>query len=1307
MNLSLLFVVVTIRMLRKPYIILKAHPLPSLYYFLVVMVISVSSVLGQDQRISGKVEWGITYRTGDSGVEVLAAPVKGGVDVDGYPWVINNVELSGKPERINFELTSSEWEPVPDSIEVSFTGNKEEVQTSIGYARGRGVGKIMIPAFRNGRNGWERLTSYAGIVRTSGAAKRSSTRSFAASSVLAPGSGDWYKIAVLQDGIYKVDYDFLQNMGVDVTAITSSDVHVFGNGFGMLPEQNNQYRPDDLLQLAIDIEDGGDGAFDQGDYILFYGRGPSKWSYDGSDFAQLKNVYSDTSYYFINIDPSKAPKIIQTVSLPSQTPNHVVETFDDYAIINGDKFNLIKSGRQWYGDKFDVQTTFTYNFSFPNIRTDVPVKLSSRVLSNAVGQASSFDFIVNGSPSSASVNMDPLNPGNLYGPAADWEDLDFTFTPSAGSVSVTVNYNKLSPSAQGWLDFLKLQVRRNLTMSGSILFFRDASSVGTGSIAQYRISGATGITGVWDVTDPANIHRIDLPYGSAQLVFEDNQDSLRTYAAITGQGYATPIFDAQINNQDLHSLPQTDMIIVVHQPFRTEADRLADLHRSEGLSVEVVSPVQIYHEFSSGIPDPTAIRDFLRMFYQRSGGVPSAMPKYLLLFGDGSYDNRNITGAAGGNLLPTYQSGESLSPVSSFTSDDYYGLLDYNESMFYDDLLDIAVGRLPVSTVQQAKDAVNKIINYTERRAPDYSVNCCDGQDNSTMGDWRNKVVLIGDDEDGHAYVTGSEIISGMIETNTPAMNIRKIYFDAYVQESTPGGERYPDVEEEIRRSVQDGALVINYIGHGGEVGWGHERVLDIPTINSWTNQGRLPLFITATCEFSRFDDHGRVSAGELVFLNPNGGGIALLTTTRLVYSSPNQTLNENFYDVGFDRDGYQGQTIGDLMVYTKNQTANEINGNNFRNFTLLGDPAVRLALPSYDVRTDSLNGVEISGAVDTLKALSEVTISGHVSDPVTGTLMSGFNGTIVPVVYDKAQSISTLQNDPSSSPRTFDSYRNVLYKGKATVENGLFSFTFKVPKDISLQHGNGRISYYVHSDTTDGFGYNESIVVGGVDTSASEDNDGPQIEVFLNDKNFVDGGITDETPVLLAELFDQNGINTVGNGIGHDITVVLDQETDNSIILNDYYESDVDTYQSGVVKYPFSELSEGNHTLTFKAWDVYNNSSERTIDFIVASDASLVLDHVLNYPNPFTTNTTFMFEHNQSCSGFDVMIQVFTVSGKLVKTIDRYVATQGYRVEGIEWDGKDDFGDQLARGVYIYKITVEAEQNIRADHIERLVILK
>ena len=1128
-------------------------------------------------------------------------------------------------------------------------------------------------------------------------------KDFVTNSVLQPGSGTWYKITVSEDGIYKLDKAFLSACGIDVENVNPQNINIFGNGDGRLPELNSKPRTDDLAKNAIQVIGEGDGTFDDDDYILFYGWGPHRW-YPGSvNFDQDRNPYSDLSYYFINVNPLETPLRIATELSTDDAITNYVTSYSYHDVHELDLVSLVNGGQRWYGEDFDTQLDRTFSFNVPNISSADPVNFEVSMASNAnVASGTSQTYTVNG----VQLLTASLPTGTDWGRSVK----SMSLSNPTSFLSMVISVVRNSPDVVARLDRILLNARRSLVFYGNQLNFRDLSSVGLGNVSQFTVSAMPPTNGfVWDVSDR---HRPQLIGGSlsgSDFLFRLHTDTLREFVCSNGDNFLTPNRIGNVEYQNLHALEQAEQLIVTNKIFLSQANRLADLHRSQGKSVHVVTTEQVFNEFSSGALDATAIRMFAKMFYDRGVSNPSTQPKSLLLFGDGTFDPKNRV-ANNNNYVLVYEVLESEDHIGALVTDDYFGLLDDNESIGSNDLLDIGVGRLLVSDGTMAKEQVDKIEHYMKNGSSLYSTantNCSADGGSSTFGDWRTRYVQIADDEEnGYFVVNDVEPQYDTVSKYHPSLNCDKIYLDAYQQVVTAGGQRYPDVNDAINDRIERGALVINYVGHGGEVGVAEERVITVPQIQDWKNIDKLPLIVSATCEFTKYDDPDRVSAGEWASINPYGGAIALMTTTRSVYFGVNTDTGKSFYEQVFEREtNHEPKTFGEIIRLTKNGVGG--GGNNKRSFTLIGDPGLQIALPRMNVVTDSINGTSPSSVSDTIRALSKVTIKGHLED-FDGNTLSGFNGVVYPSVFDKPKDQKTLANDVGESPEiTFEIQSNKLYRGKASVVNGYFEFTFIVPKDINYSFDLGKISYYAENGQTDGLGDEQRVYVGGVDPNGINDSDGPQIDLYLNDENFVSGGISDETPILLAKLFDENGINAVGNGIGHDLTAVLDGETGKPIVLNDYYTSNIDSYQAGEIRYNFSELEPGEHVLTVKVWDVNNNSSEASINFVVKQKQEMNLDHVLNYPNPFTTRTEFFFEHNQVCSALEAQVQIFTVSGRLVRTINELVHTEGFRSAGIAWDGRDEFGDQLAKGVYVYRIKVKSPDGSSDEKLEKLVILK
>ncbi|MBL4561104.1 MAG: type IX secretion system sortase PorU [Labilibaculum sp.] len=1139
---------------------------------------------------------------------------------------------------------------------------------------------LFIPIRKNQLTGqYEKLIRFSlRFKRKSQAKSVSQTKSFVNSSVLK--SGKWIKIAIDTTAVYKITYSQLIDMGIS----NPENIRVYGSGGGMLAKMNSEDKLDDLLNNPIYMDKGSDGVFNSSDFILFYAKGPRSWRFNeiSGEFEHENHLYSNFSYYFLSSDMG-SPTLIPSVSSLSSS-NVSATGFDDYAVLDKDEINLLKSGRLWLGNTFDVTTKYSFNFSFPNLKTGEPISICTNLVARS-SSATKFTLL-SGATTIGEVEMPSVNTGSYTASYASKIEKKFiNFTPSSANFKLSLDYEKSSPSSKGWLNFLRVNARRNLLFTSNQMAFRDSKSIGAGNNALFTLQNTNNKILIWDITTPESLKSISANYSSNTTSFIADASILREYVACDPSGdFPTPSIIGSIQNQNLHGLAQTDMLIISPSKFLAYAGQIADFHKTkDNLKVSVIDQEHIYNEFSSGSPDVSAIRNLVKMFYDRSTSELD-MPKYLLLFGDGSFDNKSNR-ENNTNQILTYQSKNSLSPTQSFVTDDFFGLLDDDEGEA-NGMLDIGIGRFPVNTAEEAQIVTNKIVNYN----------------NSEWGDWRSMICFIGDDEDNNTHMRNANKLAVQVETNYPQYKVQRIFLDDYEQITSSAGQEYPDVNMEISESVNKGSLLINYTGHGNENGFAHEHILMLDDILSWKNPTKLPLFMTATCEFSRFDNYKKQSSGEMILLRDNGGGIGLFTTTRLVFSSPNFSLNQNFYNHVFDKDSEGNHLrLGDIMRKTKNETGYGINK---RNFTLLGDPALRLNYPAHTAKTLQINNVDISQPTDTLKALSKIKISGEIIT-TSGEILNDFSGTVYPTVYDKATSKSTRGND--GDPFEYITQNSVIFKGKASVTNGKFNFSFFVPKDINYQYGNGKISYYANSINSDASGYTNKLVIGGTNPNADNDKIGPQIELYMDDEQFTPGGMTSSSPLLLAIIQDSSGINTIGNSIGHDIIAVLDQKTDQAFELNDFYESDLDNYQKGKISYQLSELETGEHEIHVKVWDNVNNSSENTLEFIVADNADLILKHVLNYPNPFTTNTGFYFEHNQASRELDILIQIMTISGKLIKTIETTVNSSGNRVGPISWDGKDDFGNSIGRGVYFYRVKVRADDGKVVNKFQKLVILK
>ena len=1099
----------------------------------------------------------------------------------------------------------------------------------------------------------------------------------ASSSVL--NQGDWYKVGVEIDGIHEITYGDLQSLGIDVANIDPDMIQLFGRPAGMLPLLNNEERVEDLQELAIQVEGSSDGQFNNNDKVIFYGQSPNKWEYDSilGLFKHQVHYFSDFTFYFLRVNYEQGLRV-HDASVVTQPENVVVTSFNDYAFRESEEINLIKSGRKWYGDSFGFISKRNFDFSFPNC--DGPIYLKS-VFATAVPAPYSSVYSIDLNGESVSISAPGTNGSYTFASITTAQNQFL----AASDIDISIQFSSSYPGAEGWIDYLALNTRRKLVFTGSQLLFRDTESVAENVIAEFQLSNANNDLKIWNLQAPLKPINMPVSISNSVMKFKDSCSSLKEYIIFNDDYKSVQIFGS-VENQNLHALKGVDMLIVSAPEFVSEANRLAQFHRdNDNLIVEVVKPQEIYNEFSSGSQDVSAIRDFAKFLYE----YDSNPLQYLLLFGDASYDPKNRI-PNNTNFIPSYQSNNSHSETSSYVSDDFFALLDEEESISGNSssipFLDIGVGRFPVQTIEEARIVVDKVFSYYEDLA---------------MGSWRLNVCFVGDDNDVSEtiHTAQAEELADELTESYPVYNIDKIYLDAYQQESTPGGQRCESVNHAINERIEKGAFLINYTGHGGELGWAHERILGVDDINSWSNQNKLPLLMTATCEFSRYDDPSRSSAGEEVFLREDAGAIALFSTSRVVFTGGNMDLNKAFLAQIFQKNSDGSRpTVGDLFRKTKNTVVN-ISSTNHRNFTLLGDPALCLAYPQYKV--------ELTNVQDSVMALGKVTMSGRIVDE-NGVLLSGFNGLVYPSVFDKSINFQTLGQD-ASPVLDFDLQNALLFRGKSTVSDGEFTFSFVVPKDINYSYGDGKVSLYAKGELNgvlvDAAGYTKDFVVGGTALDYQLDTEGPEVNLFMNDTLFKFGGVTNESPDMLALVFDENGVNTVGNGIGHDMVAILDESTTNPIILNDFYESNVDDYQRGEIKYPFFDLEEGVHTLRVKVWDVFNNSSEAYTEFLVSHSRELKIENLVNHPNPMMDFTEFYFEHNQSDFPLEITLEVSDLQGKIIDTQKDKLVPNGFRYGPINWHGKSKSGTKLSSGVYIYRVIAISENGDRIEKSGKLVI--
>jgi len=1071
----------------------------------------------------------------------------------------------------------------------------------------------------------------------------------------------------------------------------------------MLPLSNSIEYPIDPIENAIKVYGEDDGVFNNNDYILFYAEGPN--GYNSESNTNL-NLYSDKTAYYINIGSSPGKRILENIQ-PDNPTNTVINTYTSYKYHEIDEYNIAKIGRRWFGNRFDFNSSQTFEFNFPNLITEEPINI--KIYTAAVSEISTSMSISVNNQEISNLNYSPIGDPVLV--SGDFYSDNIMVSNS--NISVNLNYNNNgNPSSVAYLDYISIEGTSDLIFNNDQLIFYNKDLVDLNGVGEYNISNGNLISNIWEITDLNNVSEIIIEDIENVAVFKSILGEEKRFIAFNQDSYFDPIIEGEttIENQDLKSqifldeqnqFQDIDYLIICRSDMLYEAERLAQINRdNNNLNVKVVTLEKIYNEFSSGNQDIAAIRNFVKYTYNNSND-PNNRLKYLCLFGDASYDYKDRI-SQNTNVVPSWHSINSYSLSSAYVSDDFFGMMDYEEGMMDNsDKLDIAVGRILADTPQRATDLVDKIESY-------YNSN--------SYGDWRNKLIVISDDVDEpwESIIQGtSNSLADLITDNKPFFNVKKILSDAYVQESSAGGERYPEVNNAIIDGIELGALVVNYFGHGGEDGIARERIFDKIDATELSNENRLNCFVSVTCEFTKFDNPGRNTAGEFLYWNKNGGAIALITTTRQIFVSVGVNFNLTLEDYLFSLNSDTYHTMAEALRLTKNDPS--ISGTDQRRLVFfIGDPAMKLAIPKPNIQITEINDIPINEFSDALQGLSSVKIKGQIEDEF-GNKIDEYSGELVTTVFDKNIERSTLGNDGTSqndSPIILDftTLGEVLFRGKSSIENGDFTVNFIVPRDVVMDVDYGKISFYSKSisNLMDQNGYNLDVLIGGINENAAEDNIGPEIELFMNDEAFISGGITNENPNLLVKLFDQNGINT-SSGIGHDIVAVLDGDVANSFRLNDYYQANIDDYQNGTITYPLRDISPGLHTLSLKAWDVYNNSSISEIQFVVHDqDQELVISNVLNYPNPFVNYTEFWFNHNSSYD-LNVSIQIFTISGKLVKTINGYINTSSSSSlsRDLSWDGRDDFGDKVAKGVYMYRLTVRSDQiDKQVSKIEKLVIL-
>ncbi len=1161
------------------------------------------------------------------------------------------------------------------------------------------------------------------VIKNRTLAREATNQSFSPGTPLS--SGTWYRIPVSRSGIHALDRAYLSALGVPVATIDPKTIQIWATDGHMLPRLNSTARSE-LQQVPIRVVGEPDGSFDATDLVLFYANGPDRTRWDGAQqkWVQDTHLYAATRYVFLTIGSVPGTRLTPV----DGTPGTEIGTFRDF--IHKEQ-NLrqadsrIKSGANWLGQSFTTEsfarTQVVFKDTLAGWVSGTTIRVEGVFAARAVG-TSSFE-VRTSAATLGTVSIGSV--GDLNSSTGDVARLG-TFLANHNPAGLANDILELSavfsgPStALGWLDYIRVYATRALQAGNGYLRFFSPEN-GTGGDASYRLSGFAAEPMVVDATNPQQpVWLRATASGSAWLVHHSDQPGRQLVAQTT---WLRPAAGIRIDNQNIRgTVSDPDYLVVTSEALLETAEELAAYRSGQGWRPLVVTQQQIFNEFSGGMADPVAIRDFARYFYERAGTDPARMPQHLLLFGDTHFDYKGHLGPQNRqNHVITFQSDESLRRIATYGSDDYFVLLDPTEGVYAPtgdaiatfERIDLGVGRIPVNTRAEARTAVDKIRRY---------------EDPATFGDWRTVATFTADDEingsqspEGDLHILNADGTAERIAFDESGIRVNKIYLMSYPVVNSLLGRSVPEANAAFIRAMNNGTLFINYSGHGSETLLAAEGLYRNEDVNRLTNLDRLTVFITATCEFGRFDNPEEQSGAENLVLHPAGGAIASFTTTRVVYTSTLTTA----YNYGLNiqltnamtRRGPDGRpkTLGEIYRETKNTDV----GLHFnsRKFVLLGDPALRLGLPEARIALTGLNGMVPGTSSITLRALDEALLEGSVLLP-NGSVDTGFNGTASIKVFDADRYVEL----PQFANRNVDgcylrdcSYRtqnDVVFAGRVSIENGRFSSRFIVPRDITYSDTTGRILVFGAGTDRDAAGSWSNLVLNGRNPDAVDDGQGPQVRIYLNDRRFADGGLANDHPELIVDLEDESGINTAGAGVGHELIAVLGQRPatgpERTVVLNDRYESDLNDYMKGTARYRFEDLAAGRYRLLVRAWDVFNNAGEAEIEFDVAEQADLAVRHVYNYPNPMAAYTRFVFEHNQAGGTLDVLIRIFTTAGRPVARIHEPALPVDGGLAQLEWDGRDADGNRLASGTYLYHVKVKGDgADGLSETIQKLVILR
>ncbi|MBW3522763.1 type IX secretion system sortase PorU [Chryseobacterium sp. NKUCC03_KSP] len=1253
---------------------------------------------------------------------------------EGFSYNHNNIFIinTQKAGERQFQVSNLAWETVSKKdlydLDPNFISESDLSDIDYYYLEGERYANVRVGLFKKTKGKVERLSSFS-ISESNTPMPMNASKVGTSQNPLS--SGTFYKIKVDQSGVFKITAQFLRDNGMNPSNINPKNFRIYGNGGIMLPEFNQDVKYSALQENAIQVVGEDDNVWNDGDYALFYAQGPNGYNLyntaNGNGFKRtetrpidktenVKNIYEDFSYYYINFDKGAGKRVQNVdVDLPTTT---LISRFDNYQVINNDQKNLLKVGRTWVEDQgFINDKSVTFNLNSPIQGGDI-IRYRTNVIAWR-SQNNKIDFDINGqNPDPRTLTSPPSNPLPDFYPVR--------YAGTANNLSgnqITINYKPniaTNPNGTFYLDYAEIQYKEDLKFNGTQISFRDFSlESGTNTNYGFSISNIGNLEQVWDVTDITNANRrVNKAVGSGNFNFgytTVDPNFNNEFVAFRADGAFSPQFVGRIANQNLSALQNVDYLIITTPQMMAQAQRIANYHQTKSnFNVQIVDTDKIYNEFGSGSRDLTAIRDFVTKL-----NTPLGALKYVFILGDTSYDYKNRL-SNNSNIVSSYESEESGNFVTSFVTDDYIVMTKPQTSADISyNLPDLPIGRLPAANPTEAANMVDKTLAY---------YNSLPGQ-SSPFGEWRMKLDFIVDDNNDNTkpfHTTMNETLGNVFEipgVNTlKEYNVRKLYLDAFQAQSTAGGQRYPQVNQAISNDIGN-SMYLFYFGHGGINGWAQERVLTTDEINNSNNfsnvYSRFPFVSTITCEFTLWDDPSTFSAGEQFIKLKQGGPAAMITSSRSVLVVYGEQFTDLYTKEMFKLINDDFNTIGNAHLNARKQKP----GNpDHLKVNVLGDPAMKLSRPQRLLVIDNIE-TPVPGLI---RGLDFVKVKGHINN-TNGTLNTTFNGRVVINIFDKKLNKTTLNNDGGLTPvLNYKEEGSAIVKASGTAVNGVFTVEFYVPKDINYTVGEGRILGYADNRSIDVFD-NQFVQVGDINPNGINDNEPPKIKLYMNNTNFANGGITNQNPMLLACLNDDTGINSTGSGVGHDITVYLDGQIINTIVLNDFFSSGegngcinpaLADYQKGNVTYPFRNLAIGQHQLTFKVWDINNNSTTETLNFEVKDEADqhLIINRPLNWPNPFTNKTYVQFEHN--CDDIlDVNVQIYTITGKMVRTLTNVVVAepflQGFRTprQAIEWDGKDDFGDTVAKGTYIFKIFAKSQNQEKckgsATAVEKMVLLK